>query len=143
LNENFATFVSHMSQGGIQERTGLLRAYTSRVGNGHVSPSIITVEKYALALDVRLYALFCDGPRRTEPELMLANKKPRRGAAKNQPDQYQLFVTIVAGLDGRDRAFFMVRAVLGKRITRRSGFSSFALRDLSGLDGGVSRVLPA
>jgi transcriptional regulator with XRE-family HTH domain len=97
----------NLSQGDIEERPGPLRAYTSRVENGHVSPSIATVEKYALALNVPLYTLFYDGPRTTKLDLKLENEKPRRGAAKNYPDQYQLFVKIVAGLNDRDRAFFM------------------------------------
>jgi transcriptional regulator with XRE-family HTH domain len=87
--------------------TGLLRAYTSRVENGHVSPSIGTLEKYAEAFGVPLYTLFYDGPRRTEVDLKLENKRVRHGAAKNQPPQYELFVETVAGLNDRQRALFM------------------------------------
>jgi len=48
----------NLSQGDIEKRTGLLRAYTSRVENGHVTPSLSTLEKYAAAFDVPLYALY-------------------------------------------------------------------------------------
>jgi transcriptional regulator with XRE-family HTH domain len=34
-----------LSQGEIEKRTGLLRCYISRVGNGHTVPSIDTLEK--------------------------------------------------------------------------------------------------
>jgi transcriptional regulator with XRE-family HTH domain len=97
----------NLSQGDIEKRTGLLRAYTSRVENGHVSPSIATLEKYAEALGVPLYTLFYDSPRRTGLDLKLHRKKSRWGAAKNQPPQYELFVKTVAGLNDRERAFFM------------------------------------
>jgi transcriptional regulator with XRE-family HTH domain len=107
----------NLSQGDIEKRTGLLRAYTSRVENGHVTPSIATLEKYALALDVPLYALFYDGPRSTELDLKLENKKPRRGAAKNQPHQYELFVKTVACLNEAQRALFMYVA---NKLARRS-----------------------
>ena len=57
----------NLSQGDIQERTGLLRAYVSRVENGHTVPSIETLEKLARALGVPLYQLFYDGAERPKP----------------------------------------------------------------------------
>jgi transcriptional regulator with XRE-family HTH domain len=42
-----------LSQGDIEERTGLLRCYTSRVENGHTVPAVETLEKYARALEIR------------------------------------------------------------------------------------------
>ncbi len=50
-----------LSQGDIEERTGLKRCYVSRVENGHTVPSIETLEKMARALEVPLYQLFYDG----------------------------------------------------------------------------------
>ena len=40
-----------LSQGDIEDRTGLLRCYVSRVENGHTIPSIETLEKLTTALD--------------------------------------------------------------------------------------------
>jgi transcriptional regulator with XRE-family HTH domain len=51
----------NLSQGDIEHRTGLLRCYISRVENGHTSPAIETVEKFARALHVPMYQLFYDG----------------------------------------------------------------------------------
>jgi transcriptional regulator with XRE-family HTH domain len=51
----------NMTQGDIQKRTGMLRAYISRVENGHTGPSIETLEKFSHALEVPLYAIFYDG----------------------------------------------------------------------------------
>jgi transcriptional regulator with XRE-family HTH domain len=50
-----------LSQGEIEERTGLLRCYISRVENGHTVPSVETLEKFARALEVPMYQLFYDG----------------------------------------------------------------------------------
>jgi transcriptional regulator with XRE-family HTH domain len=36
----------NLSQGGIEQRTGLLRCYISRVENGHTVPAIETLEKW-------------------------------------------------------------------------------------------------
>jgi transcriptional regulator with XRE-family HTH domain len=52
----------NLSQGEVQKRSGLLRCYISRVENGHTVPSVETLEKMALALEMPLYELMYDGP---------------------------------------------------------------------------------
>jgi transcriptional regulator with XRE-family HTH domain len=94
----------NLSQGDIEKRTGLLRAYTSRVEHGHVTPSLSTLEKYAAAFDVPLYALCYDGSRRTDLVLKSEATRPRRGAGHNQTPRYELFVKTVAGLNDAQRA---------------------------------------
>ena len=47
----------YLSQGHIEERTGLLRCYISRVENGHTIPAIETLEKFARALETPMYQL--------------------------------------------------------------------------------------
>ncbi len=49
-----------LSQGDVEKRTGLLRCYISRVENGHTVPSVDTLEKMALALEMPMYRLFTD-----------------------------------------------------------------------------------
>jgi len=51
----------NLSQGDIEQRTGMLRCYTSRVENGHTVPSLDTLAKYAQALEIPMYQLFYDG----------------------------------------------------------------------------------
>ncbi len=48
----------NLSQGDIEERSGLKRSYISRVENGHTVPSVETLEKLARALEVPLYQIF-------------------------------------------------------------------------------------
>jgi transcriptional regulator with XRE-family HTH domain len=50
-----------LSQGDIEKRCGLLRAYISRVEHGHTVPSVETLEKLARALEIPLYQLFYEG----------------------------------------------------------------------------------
>ena len=64
------------SQGEVEKRTGLLRCYISRVECGHTTPAVETLEKFAHALEVPIYALFYDGE---EPP---AAKFPNRKASK-------------------------------------------------------------
>jgi transcriptional regulator with XRE-family HTH domain len=85
-----------LSQGEIERRTGLLRSYISRVENGHTTPSVETLEKWARALEVPLYQLFYEGrkpprlphlsKRKTAEEITFgSSKKEARILAKFRP----------------------------------------------------------
>ena len=63
-----------MSQGDVENITGMLRCYISRVENGHTIPSLQTLERFATALEVPLYELFYSG----EGEPPTPNLTPRR-----------------------------------------------------------------
>ena len=49
------------SQKDIQKTAGLLRCYISRIENGYTVPSLATLERFAVALDLPLYRLFYTG----------------------------------------------------------------------------------
>jgi transcriptional regulator with XRE-family HTH domain len=65
------------SQGKIEERTGLLRCYISRVENGYTVPAVETLEKFARALEVPMYQLFYDGE---EPPKLPSLPQRRNGS---------------------------------------------------------------
>jgi transcriptional regulator with XRE-family HTH domain len=89
-----------LSQGDIEEKTGLLRCYVSRVENGHTVPSVETLEKFARALEVPMYQLFYDGE---EPP-----KLPNLLRRKSADD-------ILWGSTGKDaRWLYQLRRLLGR-----------------------------
>jgi transcriptional regulator with XRE-family HTH domain len=89
-----------LSQGDIEKRTGLVRPYISRVENGHVVPSIETLEKFARALQVPMYQLFYDG----EEPPKLPNLPKRKSSDE-----------IAWGSSGKDgRYLSKLRRLLGK-----------------------------
>ena len=51
----------NMTQGDIENRTGLKRSYVSRLEHGRTIPSLETLEKFAKALGIPLYHFFYDG----------------------------------------------------------------------------------
>src|ERR1035441_8568296 len=57
----------NLSQGDIEKRTGLLRCYISRVENGYTIPSIVTLDRWAKALEVEVYQLFFEGEGKPKP----------------------------------------------------------------------------
>ncbi len=89
-----------LSQGDIEQRTGLKRCYVSRVENGHTVPSIETLEKMTRALGVPLYQLFYDGE--VPPELQSLPK----GISADSDDW---------GSSGESAKFFQrIRHLLGR-----------------------------
>jgi transcriptional regulator with XRE-family HTH domain len=67
-----------LSQRDIEKRTGLLCCYTSQVENGHIVSAVETLEKFARALEVPMYALFYDGEEPPKP-LHLTRRKTANG----------------------------------------------------------------
>lgn len=63
-----------LSQGDVEKSTGLLRCYISRIENGHTIPSLETLERFAVALDVPLYKFFYSGEGEAETPNLLQRK---------------------------------------------------------------------
>ena len=104
-----------LSQGDIEKASGLLRCYISRVENGHTVPSLDTLERFAVALDVPLYWLFYSGggtpstphltPRQTLEEL--ADQVDPKGTEA----RFLLKLKeLVANMADPDRAFLLTFA---------------------------------
>jgi transcriptional regulator with XRE-family HTH domain len=92
-----------MSQGDIEQRTGLLRCYVSRVEGGYTVPSIDTLEKFAAALAVPLHALFQQG-KAPDP----APARQARAAKPAPADSFTEKVRrLAARMDDRDRDTFL------------------------------------
>lgn len=100
------------SQGDIENASGLLRCYISRVEHGHTVPSLETLERFAAALDVPLYRLFYLG----EDPPQTPNLTPRRSLEElaeesgNAGSEARLLLKL-KGLVGRmvesDRVFLL------------------------------------
>jgi transcriptional regulator with XRE-family HTH domain len=70
----------HLSQENIEEKTGLMRSYLSRVENGHTVPSIQTLEMWVRALGITLSALFAeDGETAPLMPALKIDRKPKLG----------------------------------------------------------------
>jgi transcriptional regulator with XRE-family HTH domain len=95
----------HWSQGDIENKTGLLRCYTSRVENGRTIPNVETLEKYARALEIPLYQLFADGQPVNMPKL--PSIKAAWGADGKHHSELRLFAKAFRRLDGRGQKLLM------------------------------------
>lgn len=100
----------NLSQGDIEQRTGLLRCYTSRVENGHTVPSVETLEKLARALEVPLYTLFYDGDVPIQ-KLSLSptgdGRPPLWGTKPKQRHELKLFAKALSRMNTRRRNLLM------------------------------------
>jgi transcriptional regulator with XRE-family HTH domain len=98
----------NLSQGDIEQRTGLLRCYVSRVENGHTVPSLETLEKLARALEVPLYQLFYEG--KDAPEAPRIPPKNGEGDWASSGKGLRLFTKIqraVAKMNEQDRGLIL------------------------------------
>ena len=95
----------NLSQGEIEQRTGLLRCYTSRVENGHTVPSVETLEKYARALEIPLYQLFHDGESPVKKPNLPATKSDGTlwGASRKERRELRLFAKALSRMNERNR----------------------------------------
>ncbi len=57
----------NLSQRDIEKHTGLSSSYISRVENGHITPSLATLQRWAKALEVEVYQIFFEGDGRPKP----------------------------------------------------------------------------
>jgi transcriptional regulator with XRE-family HTH domain len=90
-----------LSQGDIEERTGLLRCYISRVENGHTIPSIETLERISSALEIPLFQLFYEGDE-PPPLPNLSKRKSTEELVLDEESQRELrFFEKVKRLMGR------------------------------------------
>jgi transcriptional regulator with XRE-family HTH domain len=102
----------NLTQGDIEERTGLLRCYTSRVENNATVPSIETLEKFARALEVPLYQLFYDGSDKPPVALNLPKENGKRifGSSGKQARQLAKFRRHLSNVSERDLLVLMATA---------------------------------
>ncbi len=103
-----------LSQGDIEERTGLLRCYISRVENGHTVPSLETLERFAGAFDVPLYMLFYlseDPPQKINaPQHTLEHLSHQEGAAGAEARFLLKFRELQEHLSPTDRSVLLALA---------------------------------
>jgi transcriptional regulator with XRE-family HTH domain len=91
-----------LSQGDIEKKTGLLRCYLSRVENGHTVPSLDTLSKIAMALDLPIAAFFDDDAlghhlntqKLSDEELRFLSQIRRYSANLNESDRKLLLAMV-------------------------------------------------
>ena len=100
----------NMSQGDIEERTGLLRCYVSRVENGHTVPAIDTLEKFARALEIPMYQLLYDGegiPKIPQPMKRKAAREVLWGNSGQDAGMLTKFRRLFGHMEEEDRRLLL------------------------------------
>ena len=92
-----------LTQSDIEKRTGLKRSYTSRVENDLTTPSIVTLEKYAQALEIPLYRVFYDGVGpASNPIRPSVKADPHFGTTGKEQSEMKAFATALSKVDDFD-----------------------------------------
>src|SRR5712692_9823457 len=92
-----------LSQGDIEQRTGLFRCNISRVVNGHTVPSLPTLERMAAALGLPLYRLFYLGKELPEPH----EQKAGRAVSPEEATLLNQLRGLVGRIDKADRRLLL------------------------------------
>jgi len=113
----------HLSPDDVAKRSGLLRAYISRVEEGNQVPAIATLEKLARAIEVPMYQLFYEGdeprksPSRTKfnptDEILLVNTR-RAGAQKTRKHKESSWSQLLLMLHAQEKSDTFNPEPLGK-----------------------------
>ena len=111
----------HLSQTDVQQRTGLLRCYISRLENGHTVPSLETVEKIAKSYEMPLYKIMYDGH---EPPPSLPKSRNGTAFLWGSAGKDARFVNklrqCLAQMNQRDRSLLLGFAEAVSSISKRS-----------------------
>lgn len=110
----------NMSQGDIERLTGLIRAYTSRVENGHTVPGVLTLEKYAGALGIPLYRFFTDDQPVKKPKLLASNSDGECGNKRTDRRELRRLANAFKRMSDRDQKILTAMAQkMAERNTKR------------------------
>jgi transcriptional regulator with XRE-family HTH domain len=97
----------NLSQGDIEQKTGLLRCYISRVENGHTVPAIETLEKIARALELPLYVLMYEGEEPPAPPLRAGKRSDEWGNVGKDARFLNKLCRSLAKMSERDRELLL------------------------------------
>ncbi|HEV3275920.1 MAG TPA: helix-turn-helix transcriptional regulator [Terriglobia bacterium] len=101
-----------LSQGDIENSSGLLRCYISRVEHGHTVPSLDTLERFAEALEIPLYQLFYvgeDAPKTPHltPRMSLEELADEAGPSGAEARLLLKLKRLIAKMADPDRSFLL------------------------------------
>ncbi len=101
-----------LSQTDIENRSGLVRVYISRVENGHTVPAIETLEKFARALEVPLYQLLYEGEEPPKPPPIPTRKLPEHawGSTGKDAKYLEKLRRLLSKTDEQDRKLLLLMA---------------------------------
>ena len=104
----------NLSQYSFRKRIGLLQPYISRIENGRNTPSLETLEKWAHALEVPLYKLFCNGE---QPPKLRKQTPKTPGTPIREPPLLGRFRSLLWSMRESDRWLLLKVA---QKMARRS-----------------------
>jgi transcriptional regulator with XRE-family HTH domain len=102
-----------LSQGDIENRTGLIRCYVSRVENGHTVPSVETIEKFARAFEIPTYQLFIGGDEKPSdvPRALRAKGKGKSFGRTSKEEKFLIkFWHLLRKMKEQDRTVLLAVA---------------------------------
>jgi transcriptional regulator with XRE-family HTH domain len=106
-----------LSQGDVEDRTGLRCCYISRVERGRTVPSLETLEKFARALGIQVYQFFVRLEGQTDNhETRATNRHSSLAARTKEERDIERFRVLLAKMPESRRSLLLLMALqLAKR----------------------------
>jgi transcriptional regulator with XRE-family HTH domain len=115
-----------LPQREIENRSGLQRAYLSRVENGHTVPTVETLEKWAKALEVPVYRLFYDGAEPPKSSELRVWKSPEENAWGKSGEDANFLQQLRRSLRKLDEPNRRLLLQMASRLARRAQKSAYS-----------------
>jgi len=103
-----------LSQRDVERKGGLTKRYVSRVENGHTIPNVETLQKFANAVEVPVYQILFEEPRRFDFQQGVR-------LSRDNENLFHQLVPLVANMDEQDRSLLLTVAqrAVAKRDEKR------------------------
>lgn len=110
-----------MSQGDIENKTGFMRSYVSRIENGHTVPHLNTLEKWARALGLSLGQLFAFDNERNPVPQAIPDWKEGFGGTRAEARFLKRMCGVFAKLNESERQLVLIAAMAFAKRKRGPG----------------------
>lgn len=100
----------NLTQVDMEKASRLGRAYVSRVENGHVTPTLETLARFALALNVPMYQFFYDGETPPAPNAPMSPTERGSGDRSRDAKAFGRFRTLMSRMHRADLKILLCTA---------------------------------
>jgi transcriptional regulator with XRE-family HTH domain len=110
----------NLTQGDIEQLTGMVRPYISRIENGMSVPSVGTLEKFARGIGIPVYQIFVDIEAARSDSLVVKKQESGFGSTTTEAKFFARFRRALSRITKKDSKLVLDTAIQMVRRPRKS-----------------------
>jgi transcriptional regulator with XRE-family HTH domain len=110
----------NLTQGDIEQRTGMVRPFISRIENGISVPSVGTVEKFARGIGIPVYQIFVDFKAAISDSIVVKKQESGFGSTTTEAKFFARFRRALSRITEKDRKLVLAAAIQMVRRPRKT-----------------------